>query len=517
MKKIVMFFTVVFWAVSFNGVHAAEEPQVETTTGIIRGVSTEYGAMYLGIPYAEPPIGELRWQPPQPIELPEVYNAAEFGCSCPQPESTLGLSGIPSANEDCLFLNVYVPEKNIRLFRKKPVMVWIHGGSNMFGAGHAYDPTRLVERGVIVVTMNYRLGALGFLAHPALSAASADGVSGNYGIMDQRLALEWVQDNIAAFDGDPKNVTLFGQSAGAVSILVHMASPGSENLFHRAIIQSPGENTLKQPALEDWEMIGSTVAENMGCSDQSMDCLRNLSVETILQNQRPGSTTGYLPNVDGKILPQTTMAALLSGDFHRMPVILGTTHDEMSLFAAVYAPLLPDDYLEMMAFMGLSPENVPAVAEEYPLENYNSAVEGLIAISTDALYAVNARMALMLLSFRVKAFGYEFNDPNAPHDNLPEMSFPYGAYHASDLPYLMDMDAGQWSEMDDDQKALAETMIGYWAGFAAFGTPNWSSGPFWPQYDLLFQLMNTLAPPSPKITRNYGKDHHCRFWMSLFL
>ena len=309
--------------------HTGAKNTVETQFGTIEGLASKSGSQFLGIPYAKAPVGDLRWRAPQPIDaLPEGFTATDFGPSCAQAPSPFGE---PSLSEDCLYLNIYRPKGAFPAGRKVPVMVWIHGGAFTYGTGKIYDPTPLTKKGVMVVTINYRVGALGFMAHPALSAEA--GSSGNYGIQEQQLALQWVQDNIADFGGNPDNVTLFGQSAGGLSVHAHLASPGSTRLFDKAIIQS-GAYLLEQPAIADWEYVGLGVAAAAGCPDQSPACLRSLPVEAILANQDPGAL-GWLPIVDGNTLPLSVAAALFTGNFNQVSVMEGTTADEYTLFTAL--------------------------------------------------------------------------------------------------------------------------------------------------------------------------------------
>jgi para-nitrobenzyl esterase len=229
-------------------------------------------------------------------------------------------------------------------------MVWIHGGALITGLSDIYDPTTFVEQGMVVVTINYRIGALGFMAHPALSAESPEGISGNYGLKDQQAALRWVQKNIRRFGGDPDNVTIFGESAGGYSVHAHLASPGSAGLFHRAIVQS-GAYQLQQPSQADFENLGLGIAAAAGCSDQDAACLRSLPVETVLENQDIGAI-GYSFVVDGVVLPMSVGESFYTGMFNQVPVMEGTTHDEWSLFVA----LLYD----------LNPEVGPVTLETYP-------------------------------------------------------------------------------------------------------------------------------------------------------
>src|SRR5215471_7966207 len=276
---------------------------VMTDEGAVRGTQTATLREFLGVPYAAPPVGDLRWRPPQPhARWAGVRDATSFGAHCAQGPSAFGVA---SASEDCLFLNVFAPaRRGDDVEHGAPVMLWIHGGALVVGESDDYDPAMLVARGVVVVTINYRLGALGFLAHPALAAESARGSSGNFGLLDQQAALRWVRRNIREFGGDGDNVTIFGESAGGLSVHAQLASPLSHGLFARAIDES-GAYMPSQPSLATAEAAGSAFAANAGCASQTAACLRGLPVATILAKQT-GGTTG--PNVDGAILPTTIVA-----------------------------------------------------------------------------------------------------------------------------------------------------------------------------------------------------------------
>src|SRR5215813_7949423 len=308
---------------------APQSPVVATDKGPVRGVAIGQTQAFLGIPYAAAPIGDLRWRPPQEhAGWQGVLDASDYGAHCPQVATPYGL---PSTTEDCLFLNVFTPDKTNRgRPHLLPVMFWIHGGGLVVGESDGYDPSNLVAQNVIVVTINYRIGELGFLAHPALSTESSTGASGNYGLMDQQAALRWVQRNIRAFGGNPDNVTIFGESAGGLSVHSQLASPLAAGLFHQAIVES-GSYSLSQPSLAVAEATGAAFAARAGCASQTADCLRSLSVSAVLAAQ-PGGT--MVPNLDGLVLPLTVRSAFTSGQFNQVPVIEGSNHDEWRLFVA---------------------------------------------------------------------------------------------------------------------------------------------------------------------------------------
>src|SRR5580658_4926546 len=305
---------------------ATNGPVAGTANGAVRGLAEGAVNDFLGIPYAAPPVGALRWRPPQPAaSWSGIRDATKFAPHCPQLASPFGQA---STSEDCLFLNVFTPSQQ-KPDSPHPVMVWIHGGALVTGESDDYNPAKLVEDGVTVVTINYRLGALGFMAHPAL--ADANGQSGDYGLMDQQAALRWVQRNIASFGGDPRNVTIFGESAGGLSVLSQVASPQAKGLFEKAIAES-GSYNLTQTSLASAETAGEAFATTAGCASQTAACLRSLPVSTILADQ---DASGYTPNINSEVLPQSLGTAFATGDFNRVPIINGTNHDEWRLFVAL--------------------------------------------------------------------------------------------------------------------------------------------------------------------------------------
>ncbi len=497
-------------------------PVVATTDGPVRGVLSGGIDRYLGIPYAAPPVGALRWQPPQPNgRWTGVRDATLFAAHCPQVASSFGRA---SLTEDCLYLNVFTPARGAddeaegAEEERLPVMVFIHGGNLSSGESDDYDPVRLVSRGVVVVTVNYRLGALGFLAHPALTAESPEHASGNYGLMDQQAALRWVQENIARFGGDRDRVTIFGMSAGGLSVHSHMASPLSTGLFHRAIVES-GAHSLSQLSLAQAEARGTALANLVGCGDQTASCLRAVSVESLL-SEFPRTITGFLTtNVDGKALPQTLAASFASGQFHRVPVIEGSNHDEWRLFTALLfdlasGPLTPDQYVAAIAgTFGVPLPTAAFLASLYPVTSYPSADLAYSALGTDLVFACNSRRASRFLAQYVPVYAYEFKDENAPQYNLPPVSFSYGAAHGSELQYVLGIAA--WvptPPFTPDQEQLSDAMVAYWTNFARSGNPNWFGTPVWPAYELAADEMLALAPPVPTVESGFKADHKCAIW-----
>jgi para-nitrobenzyl esterase len=492
--------------------------------GPVVGVVTPAMHEFLGIPYAEPPVGALRWAPPvtrTPWTTP--LDASTYGDRCAQ---VGGAFGEASTSEDCLFLNVYVPhrksvpERDLR--KKRPVMVWIHGGAFQNGSAANYDPTKLL-RGGVVVTINYRLGALGFMAHPAFSAESPDGISGNYGILDQQLALRWVQDNIAAFGGNPKRVTIFGESAGGISVHTQLASPLAAGTFHRAIVQSGA--LFRQPTLAAAETAGTATADALGCSDQTAACLRALSVADVLAGQ-PAGLQSTSPVVDGVVLPLPFRAAFDLGAFNHVPVIEGSNHDEMRLFVAAGfdlrgGPVTESTYVASIAGLLGVPSNIAAfLATRYPVAEYASAGLALSALTTDAAFSCNALAADRNLARWVPTWAYEFNDEHAPMLFLPPVSFPYGAAHASEIQYLFAVSAAFPQALAAGQEQLSDAMVRYWTRFARTGKPSAPRNVRWPRYDAdaIGQAhMLSLRPPAPLVMSDnvFESDHQCVFWNSV--
>jgi len=493
---------------------AADQSMVTTERGPVRGIVTDTLHMFLGIPYAAPPVGNLRWKPPKDhVRWFMPLDARRFGSHCPQVASPFGKA---SVTEDCLFLNIFKPndETSDGSSHGDPVMVWIHGGVLTVGESDDYIPLKLVQHGLIVVTINYRLGALGFLAHPALSAESPDHISGNYGLMDQQFALKWVQRNIAAFGGNPHNVTIFGESAGGRSVFLQLASPMATGLFHRGIVQSGAYFGLSVPALADEEAHGQAFAASVGCSDQSAHCLRSKSVKEILENWGLFDSSA---NVDGKVLPQSPDSAFGTGQFNHAPLIHGTNHDEWRFFVVLFfdlsgSPITADEYPAVVESM-VGPDAAPLVLAEYPLANFDSPDLAVGAIGTDSIFSCPARAVDRVLFAQVPMFTYEFNDINAPEVFLPPVTFPYGATHASELRYLFKLSWG--GQLDGVQKDLSNDMIRYWAQFARSGDPNSQGVPSWPQYDASTDELQSMLPPSPMPEFGFAADHKCDFWSRL--
>jgi para-nitrobenzyl esterase len=509
-----------------DSIAQAANPFAFTFSGPVHGTVTAAGVReFLGIPYAAAPVGNLRWRPPV-LHVPwfQTLDATHFADHCPQTASPFGIA---SSTEDCLFLNVFTPEANGGgIGELRPVMVWIHGGALVDGESNDYDPTAFVKDGVIVVTINYRLGILGFLAHPALAAEKTDpdrnvdfaaGSAGDYGLMDQQLALRWVRDNIVFFGGDPLNVTIFGESAGGLSVFSQLASPSSASLFQKAIIES-GAYQLTTQTLATAEAAGTAFATAAGCSSQTAACLRALPVSTLLANQNPA---GYTPNIDGEFLPLSLGTALATGQFHHVPIIQGSNHDEWRLFTALdfdlaIGPIGNNEAAYEAALASLVGPAAPFVATEYPLAGFPSADLAFATAGTDVVFACPAYGADLSMSQFVPLSTYEFNDENAPQDFLPPVTFPYGAAHASELQYLFNLPITvPRPPLNAQQLQLSSSMQQYWTNFAKSDTPNGSGLPTWRQFNALEGNSQSLIPPSPMQETTFATNHKCAFWAAL--
>jgi para-nitrobenzyl esterase len=475
--------------------------------GQIRGKESGHTDEYLGIPYAAPPIGPLRWRPPQPpARWHGIRTATSFAPHCPQ---TAGVFGRASTSEDCLYLNVIAPagHRDGRL----PVMVWIHGGAFVGGESDDYNPNGLVANGVIVVTINYRLGALGFLAHPAL-ADHPGGPTGDYGLMDQQAALRWVRANIGEFGGDPGNVTIFGESAGGQSVLLQLVSPGARGLFARAIAESGGY-ALSPVSLASAETAGRAFAAKAGCASQTAQCLRSLPVATILADQDP---SGASADIDGLVLTEQPRVAFTSGNFSHVPVIDGSNHDEWRLFVALATfeghPVTAANYQSMIAStLHVSGTIASLIAIQYPLTGYQSPALALGTLGTDAIFACPTLLVDGAMARYVPTYAYEFNDENAPAP-YPSPGFAYGATHASELQYLFGLPAASAGILSPQQEQLAAAMRQEWTSFARSGVPSAARAPAWPRFTTGGQAMLSLVPPEPATDSSFAAEHHCAFW-----
>lgn len=459
---------------------ARTDPLVAAPAGSVRGAAGGDVRVFRGIPYARPPVGALRWRPP--ADLPRwdgVRDATRFGAACLQPASPF--NKYEAVSEDCLFLNIWAPAEA----RNAPVIVWIHGGSLVSGAGSEaiYDGSRLAERGVVVVSINYRLGPLGWMAHPGLSAESPDRVSGNYGLLDQIHALRWVRDNIRAFGGDPGNVTIAGESAGALSVMYLMAAPRARGLFHRAIAQSGYMITtpeLRNGAYADWpdaESIGSALASRLGAAD--IAALREMSGQQIVEG---AARTRYFPlgNVDGRTLPGQLVDVFDRGEQAPVPVLAGFNEGEIRSLRFLLPPAPADAATYSREIRARYGDLADAFLERYPADTME---ESMLATTRDALYGWSAeRLAAKQAAIGAPSFLYYFD-----HGYPAADQGGFRAFHGSEIPFVFGTMAATppfWPRAPQDarERRLSDAMLAYWSSFARDGVPHAEREQAWRPY-----------------------------------
>jgi para-nitrobenzyl esterase len=393
------------------------------------------------------------------------------------------------------------------------VMVWIHGGAFINGTAGIYDSRRLAARGdMIVVTVNYRLGAMGFLAHPALGPA---GDVGNYGLADQQAALRWVRDNIGKFGGDPGKVTLAGESAGGMSVCDHLVAPESAGLFRAAIIQSaPCQAQLELPAAEKNSL---EYAAELGCGDlqSAAQCLRALPAGKLREPVwyfKIGANALSGPVTKTKALPVDPIAAIADGHAARVPVMIGSNRDEFTLFVALQYLQLGREYTTAQYPQLLAETfgaNAAAVEAHYPLQNYGSVPLAYSAAVTDGVFACVADRMADAMARTQPVYAYEFNDRDAPTaDTMRKLPFPVGASHSLELPYLFDV--GGAPPLNPAQQALSDQMIDDWAHFVRTGEP----GPQWPAFGPDKKRLS-FQPDGSRVSTDFDVAHQCAFWASL--
>jgi para-nitrobenzyl esterase len=505
-------------------------PVVQTSQGSVNGTMINAVRAYLGIPYAAPPVGELRWQAPRPpLSWSGTRDGSHFGARCAQPASVVSPA---STDEDCLFLNVHVPDDIGR--GKLPVMVWIHGGAFLSGSGADYDMSTLSQKGrAVVVSINYRLGAFGFLRHPEMVAQHS---ASNLGLQDQQAALRWVQSQISRFGGDPSRVTVFGQSAGGVSACLHLVSPLSKGLFHRAIAQSGPCELLTNTTPAAMQAQTIELGTQLACPEGpgQLACMRQKSAAELVAAAVPkgnevNAARRWTPVIDGITLPDTPASLIASGQFNKVPVMFGSTHDEGRFFIATEYhqafqwPVIPAQFAEVQGQLNHGdPALALQIASTYNLLNYGTLDLAFSAELTDSRFACDSLRDAEALSRHVPTFNYEFTEPHTPAPADPLM--PLGAFHGAELRFIFQNDTFggvQNGPLSAEQQKLADQMLQYWSRFAATGNPNsffrpLGSTSFWPAYSKY--RPSSLALDSRGISV-YGKpafntEHHCAMWTS---
>lgn len=472
---------------------------IEVDGGKITGTISEGdpGVMaYRGIPFAAPPVGDLRWKPPQPVEPWEgVFQADSYGGVSPQLPyaedsfwARLPQYSPSEMSEDCLYINVWTPVDPPA--EKLPVMVWIHGGGLTRGSGTriGYDGTALVRRGVVVVTINYRLGAFGFLAHPGLTAESEHGSSGNYGFLDQIAALEWVQRNIARFGGDPGQVTIFGESAGATSVCLLMATPLAEGLFHRAIGQSGGAFGPMARLKEDFggwpshESVGEIfAAELVGEDAATVEAMRAASTEEVLATYERLGGRGLGINrgvVDGWVFPDDADTVFAEGRQHDVPVIVGSNADEGPPLFERWVPKDSAAYAEYVTTT--YGEYADEYLELFPNGDADVIWNSYLKSRGEVRFAWTSNTwAGFMANVSSRAWLYHFTHVPPIHD-----ADRYGAFHAAEVLYVFDnLDHAYFDGIRESDEHVADVMSSYWVNFATTGDPNGDGLPVWTPFE----------------------------------
>jgi len=462
---------------------------VSIDTGLITGELKDGVRIFKGIPYAAPPTGNLRWKPPQPVKPWQgVRDCTSFSPQCPQPKKEGFNDYDAPESEDCLYLNIWTKAESPQA--RLPVMLWIHGGGFTIGSSStpAYDGFEFAKRGVVLVSINYRLGPFGFLAHPALSKESPHGVSGNYGLLDQIAALQWVKRNIGAFGGNAECVTIFGESAGACSVTALMTSPLADGLFQRAIAESgfaAGFPELKSSKglIPSAESMGEKLAAALGCdiSDDMAKALRAKSAREILDAADPAvgiMTKGmkYKPCVDGWALPENPVSVFNSGKQHKVPFLTGTNADEATIFLRKSPVNRPLGYtLLIRQFFKDSADEILSL---YPADNEDGMKKSLELLVADAAFIAPARFAVRSVTKSgPKAWLYHFVriPPGLQGKGL-------GCFHGLEIAYVFGNFRDRMKAAKEDLE-LSSGMMSYWINFASKGDPNGEGLPEWPVYE----------------------------------
>lgn len=511
------------------------------------------GAVFKGIPYAAPPVGELRWKPPQPVtHWEETRDATRFASICPQGDDNendffgrmidgqgmgwfrkalfrlaVGFSAKEVQSEDCLYLNVRTA--NLGGAETQPVMVWIHGGGHQTGSGSIdfYQSDALTQRGIVLVNFNYRLGLIGYYAHPSLSAESEHGVSGNYGTLDQIAALQWVRDNIAAFGGDPSKVTIFGESAGGESVAHMLTSPLARGLAHRAIMQSGSTGELlihlERPVMDfmSAEAAGEAFAKKVvGDAHDPIEGLRAMSADQLYSALRefPEFDTYSYPIIDGYVLRKSVIEAFLDGDQAPVPLLVGSNSDEGSilyslgddaLYGSSPGPETSEAYREYLReSLGADAEKI---LELYPVTDDASVFDGASAVYGDSRLGTTARFyARQMANLGQPAYLYFFTRvPPSPGQTA-------GAFHAAEIVFVFGKSVSLFPTNEQDQ-IITQAMGDYWTQFAKTGDPNIEGQPSWPAFSREEQRNMVFGPKieAAPVDRAEAYDVFERHWMQL--
>lgn len=485
-------------------------PTVAIGQGKLEGRRQDGAEQFLGVPYAAPPVGPLRFREPQRAGAWEgTRQAVEQAPACVQ-FGPFGLSDPSDVSEDCLYLDMYRP-RNTRPGSRLPVIVWIHGGAYSIGTGTQFGGSTMAAlTNSVVVSINYRLGQLGYLGLDELSRDNPL-ASGSYGLMDQIAALKWTRENIAALGGDPRNITVSGQSAGAGSICAMLASPQAAGLFGRAILQSGPCSLLRTPDPAQAREQAERFAAAAGCAvpSQRAACLRGASGPDLVAAARLLPTAG--PGHGDRLLPEQPSEAIGSGSWNRVPVLIGSTKAESRFFVGLAHPHLTAEEYTAQVTERYGPAAQQVLAR-YPLSAHPSPYEAMSALTTDATFACQTYATATSLARQVPTYAYEFDDPDSPTllgAQVPGVDMSNA--HSAELAYLHDFSLIS-KPLTAGQVRLATGMKRLWGAFARSGDPNGPGLPRWsavraPAYEVL-----TLTPSDIHRSTSFAADHQCAFW-----
>jgi para-nitrobenzyl esterase len=503
-------------AVTPAAAEATSTVVVKTPQGAVRGLRAAGADRFLGLPYARPPIKARRFRAPvAAARWSQTRDATRQAPACTQFEPT-GVRENQPTSEDCLYLDVYRPSM-AKPASKLPVIVWLHGGGYTQGAGVIYGgQTMAALTDSVVISINYRLGAFGYLALPQLDAETPQG-SGTWGLMDQLEALKWVRRQIAAYGGNPKLVTIAGQSAGAGSVCGLLTSPSAKGYFQRAIIES-GSNSCRSTSTAaaasraTTEQTGLTFAHAAGCTDDAVlvACLRTAWVGDLVSGMKKARISGW--TTGGSFLPENPRNAIAAGRWNKVPILMGTNRNEYRLLNLAAYKLTPEQYVAtVQRTYGAAADDVLA---RYPLASYPAPFYALTSLQTDAIYACGANLIANTVSGLTPTWQYEFNDPKSPTlYGFQPIGIDMNSAHSAELAYLFDFTLGN-RPLTATQETLATQMKRYWAAFARNGDPNVKGLPRWPRRTPTNAQVLTLRPNGSAPGTGFAGEHQCDFWAS---
>jgi para-nitrobenzyl esterase len=503
------------WMVAVLFSVACSSPPLKTTVevagGTIEGVERDGIFAYKGIPFAAPPVGDLRWKAPRPVEAwTGVKKADAYACGCMQDASMAAMTGAPANfSEDCLYLNIWTGARKVD--ERRPVMVWIHGGAFVGGMTGTpmFDGTKFAQKGVVLVSIAYRLGVFGFMAHPELSGESGRG-SGTYGLQDMIAGLQWVKDNIGRFGGDPSRVTIFGESAGGIAVGMLAAAPPAKGLFQRAISESGGSFApprvaegagMNVPSLTLAESDGESFLRKLGVD--SIKAARALPAERIQESAGGGMGGGasFWPVADGYVIPGDPYELYTKGEFNDTPILAGTNSNEGGLF--MRGPATPDQF-EQQIRSGYG-ERADVILEAYPHATAAEAARASADVFREFAFSwptwTWARLQSRMGKGKVFLYYYDHRTPRSPD----------GANHADEVPYVFGNFGGLGGEPRPEDLALSEMIQAYWIHFADKGDPNGPGLPDWPDFTeedqkVLYFDDTAAARPVPNLEKLKAYD-----------